>query len=176
MTSSLRQLANLIARETENISTSELVWHPQGKWSVAQILEHLSLTYSGPRLGFDRCFQAGKPSATTPTLKDRIRAFIVTRVGLMPGGRQAPAGARPKGIGVSDIVANISNAIAAMDESIGRCEQRFGGNVKIVNHPILGPLTAQQWRKFHLVHGRHHLGQIRRLRKLIAAQVKTAQS
>jgi hypothetical protein len=28
----------------------------------------------------------------------------------------------------------------------------------------LGPLTGAQWRKFHLVHGRHHARQIRQLR------------
>jgi hypothetical protein len=30
-----------------------------------------------------------------------------------------------------------------------------------MDHPFLGPLTASQWRKFHLVHGRHHARQIR---------------
>src|ERR1700721_2221583 len=45
-----------------------------------------------------------------------------------------------------------------------------GGGVRkfcgggIMGDPILGPLTAGQWRKFHLVHGMHHVKQIRRLR------------
>ena len=30
--------------------------------------------------------------------------------------------------------------------------------------PFLGPLSIDQWRKFHLVHGLHHVKQIRRLR------------
>jgi hypothetical protein len=29
---------------------------------------------------------------------------------------------------------------------------------------ILGPLTGAQWRKFHLVHGRHHVKQVLHLR------------
>jgi hypothetical protein len=29
---------------------------------------------------------------------------------------------------------------------------------------ILGPLTIRQWRKFHLIHGRHHIKQIRAIR------------
>jgi hypothetical protein len=29
---------------------------------------------------------------------------------------------------------------------------------------VLGPLSMQQWRKFHLIHGRHHLKQIARIR------------
>jgi len=30
-----------------------------------------------------------------------------------------------------------------------------------MDHLFLGPLTANEWRKFHWVHGRHHARQIR---------------
>jgi hypothetical protein len=29
---------------------------------------------------------------------------------------------------------------------------------------VLGPFSIEQWRKFHLVHGRHHVKQIRQRR------------
>jgi hypothetical protein len=29
---------------------------------------------------------------------------------------------------------------------------------------VLGPLSAQQWRRFHQVHGQHHLRQIHAIR------------
>jgi len=51
-----------------------------------------------------------------------------------------------------------------MDDIIGRCEEKIGRGKKLLDHPILGPLTGTQWRKFHLVHGLHHVKQIRRLR------------
>jgi hypothetical protein len=35
----------------------------------------------------------------------------------------------------------------------------------LLDHPILGPLNATQWRKLHLVHGRHHLKQLLHLRE-----------
>ncbi len=176
MNSSLLRLANLIAHETEGIRPAELIWHPQDKWSVGEILEHLSLTYTGTKIVFDRCLQAGKPSATTPTPKDRLRTFVVTRLGYMPAGRQAPAGTRPKGVPPEKVLADIGTNIAAMDHSIGECERRFGKRVKLVNHPILGPLTASEWRKFHCVHGRHHLRQIRRLRKGMPSGDKTVRN
>jgi hypothetical protein len=47
-----------------------------------------------------------------------------------------------------------------MDEIIRRAEQRYGRRTRLVDHPVLGPLTARQWRKFHWVHGRHHVAQI----------------
>lgn len=167
MKSSLQDLANLIAHHTEDIRENQLLWHPEGKWSVADILEHLSLTYSGTKIVFDRCLQSGKPSATAPTLRDRLAAFLVTRLGYLPSGRQAPAGTRPKGIPAEKALSEIANNILAMDESIGACERQFGSNVKIVNHPILGPFTADEWRRFHCVHGKHHLRQIRHLRMLM---------
>jgi hypothetical protein len=60
--------------------------------------------------------------------------------------------------------AELALKIAAMDEIIARCEARFG-SAKLLDHPILGPLTGPQWRKFHLIHGRHHVKQIERLRE-----------
>jgi len=61
-------------------------------------------------------------------------------------------------------VAAIVPEIAAMGELIQRCEERFGAKTRLLDHPILGPLTAEQWRKFHWVHGRHHAKQILRLK------------
>jgi Protein of unknown function (DUF1569) len=169
MNSSLKQLANLIQQESTGITVHELAWHADGKWSIAEILEHLSLTFSGTKIVFDRCLKAGKPSASTATAKDRLRTFVVTRLGYLPSGGQAPAGTLPKGLAPEQVVLGIPKNINAMDESIGECEQRFGSGVKLVNHPGLGPLTADEWRRSHCVHGRHHLRQIRELRKRIGS-------
>jgi DinB superfamily len=170
MNSVLPQLANQIAHETRDLTADQLQWHPEGKWSIAEILEHLALTYSGTKLAFDRCLQSGKPSARTPNAADRVRAFVVTRLGYLPSGGQAPPGTRPKGAPLDDIPPDLGNKIRLMDESIAESERRFGADAKILDHPILGPFTPGEWRRFHFVHGRHHLRQIRRLRKLIDAQ------
>jgi hypothetical protein len=90
---------------------------------------------------------------------------IVLGFGYLPSGREAPAIARPRGASKEKVLLEIGPAIAGMDDIIGRCEEKIGRGKKILDHPILGPLTAAQWRKFHLVHGLHHLEQIRRLRR-----------
>jgi hypothetical protein len=51
-----------------------------------------------------------------------------------------------------------------MDQGLAECEQRFGSEVKMADHVVLGPLTIPQWRRFHLIHTRHHMKQIERLR------------
>ena len=54
----------------------------------------------------------------------------------------------------------LHDALVAMDSVLVDAEKRFGRTARILNHPVLGPLTAQQWRRFHQVHGRHHLKQV----------------
>lgn len=163
----LDTLVRLISKETESLSLDQLRWHPEAKWSIAQVLEHLSLTYSGTKIVFDRCLNAGKTSATKPNARQRMIALVVTGLGYMPSGREAPVPVRPKGDGSTATSASLRDKISKMDESIAACEARFGSNIQIADHLILGPLTAPQWRKFHWVHGRHHLGQIRRLKKMM---------
>jgi hypothetical protein len=170
MNSALQDLANQIAHETQALTVDQFVWHPEGKWSIAEILEHLALTYSSTKLAFDGCLQSGKPSAGVPNARDRVRAFVVTRLGYLPSGREAPKGTRPKGEQFESIRQNFASKITSMESIIAESERRFGRAAKILNHPFLGPFTASEWRRFHYVHGRHHLRQIRRLRKLIESQ------
>ena len=59
----------------------------------------------------------------------------------------------------------IGTKMVVMDAIIAQCEARFGGRANVLDHPILGPLSAPQWRKLHVVHGRHHLKQLLRLRE-----------
>jgi hypothetical protein len=170
LNTALHQLAYQIAHETQGLTADQLKWHPEGKWSIAEILEHLALTYSGTKLAFDRCLQSGKPSARVPSAMDRVRAFVVTRIGYLPSGREAPPGTRPKGAKFENICQDFASKITLMHDSIAESEQRFGPRVKVLDHPILGPFSPSEWRRFHCVHGRHHLRQIRQLRKLIVAK------
>ena len=39
------------------------------------------------------------------------------------------------------VLADIGPQITAMDTLITQCEQRYGSRIKILDHPILGPLT-----------------------------------
>ena len=58
----------------------------------------------------------------------------------------------------------IRKNLAEMDEAINACESKMGSKIRIADHPVLGPLTVAQWRKFHMVHTRHHMKQIVALR------------
>ncbi len=148
----------------QGFSAEHLSWHPQGKWSAVEVLEHLYLTYTGTIKGLERVLAAGKPLVTPSTWAHRRRRWVVLGFGYLPSGREAPPFSRPRGAAAEKVLAEIGPKIAEMDVMIARCEAGFGRGI-LLDHPILGPLSGAQWRKFHLVHGRHHVKQIRRLRE-----------
>jgi Protein of unknown function (DUF1569) len=165
MDSRLERLKENLESAMDGMSTEQWKWHPPGKWCAEEVLEHLYLSYAGTINGFERLMKAGKPLATRATVSHRVQAFVVVGVGYMPPGRKAPAVAEPKGVPVEKVRNEIGAKLVAMDAIIAQCEARFGGRVRVLDHPILGPLSATQWRKLHVVHGRHHLKQLLRLRE-----------
>jgi hypothetical protein len=137
----------------------------EGKWSIAEVLEHLYLTYRGTVKGCERCLATGKLPTTAPTAKQRFQVLVVITLGYFPHGLQAPAQVHPKGVSVEQVVPDIGQQITHMDELLAQCEQRHGKYSKLFNHPVMGALTGEQWRKFHWIHGRHHIRQILELRR-----------
>jgi len=164
MDPSLERLQKAIASSVSGMTAEDLTRHPEGKWSAAETLEHLYHTYTGTVKGFKRCLQAGKPLASVPTLRQRINIALVVGAGHMPRGRTAPPRTLPRGMAAATVAAEVAAQICAMDTIISQCEERYGRRTRLLDHPVLGPLTAAQWRKFHWVHGRHHVKQIARLR------------
>jgi hypothetical protein len=145
------------------MSGEQLRWHPEGKWCTGEILEHLCLTYTGTIKGLEKVMASGTSLVSPPSIGQRLRTLVVVGFGYMPEGRTAPERSRPKGMAAEHARSQIGEAMAQMDALITKCQSRFSGRVPLLSHPILGPLTAAQWRKFHVVHGRHHHKQIFRL-------------
>jgi hypothetical protein len=165
MDSGLVTLKQIIESVVEGMSAEQLSWHPPGKWCAAEVLEHLYLTYTGTIKGFERVIEAGKPMATRRSLKQGWGTLIVVGLGHLPTGRKAPRTTEPRGLQPEKVRNEIGNKIVAMDAIIAECEARFGRSNRLLDHPVLGPLTGAQWRKFHLVHGRHHVKQLHKLRE-----------
>ncbi len=166
MDSYLERLQQAIASATRGMTADEFTRHSEGKWCAAEILEHLYLTYAGTQKAFERCLKAGKPLGGVPTFKQKVAVSAVTEFGYFPRGRKSPDQVLPRGMSAEKVVAEIGPRIAAMDAVITQCEERYGARTRVLDHPVLGPLTARQWRKFHLAHGRHHVKQIRERRQM----------
>ena len=160
----LTKLQQEIVEAVSGLTAEQLMLHPPDKWCVAECLEHLYLTYTGTIKGFGRLLESGKPLASPSNWKGRAQALLVVRFGYLPSGREAPASARPRGLSRETVVDGIAPKIAEMDAIMTECAAKFGARAKVLDHPLLGPFSISQWRKFHLVHGLHHVKQIHRLR------------
>jgi hypothetical protein len=164
MDSQLKLLLELLESATANLSEEQMKWSREGKWCTGEILEHLYLTYTGTVKGLERTLAHSKPEEKRPSIKHRVRTSVVFGLNYMPSGRKAPNSTLPRGLQGKNVRAEIASKIGVLDELLTQCEARFGRG-KLLNHPFLGPLSAAQWRKFHLIHGRHHAKQIDRLRR-----------
>jgi|SRR5208282_3776226 len=161
MDSYLERLRQELEDAIAGASPSALARAPAGKWSAAQILEHLFLTYKNTNRGIAKCVEKGAALVTRATLKQRVAAMLVVDLGYMPGGRKAPERVAARGMPPEEVRQAIAPELQKMRSGLEDCERRFGARTKIMDHLFLGPLTADEWRKFHWVHGRHHARQIR---------------
>jgi hypothetical protein len=165
MHADLERARDTLRAATTGLDPASLARHPPGKWSAGQILEHLAKGYASTAYILNRCLEAGAPKARPATWLERLSTFVVVGLGYLPSGHQAPEVTRPAARPPDDIVDQAIAALKAMDETAARAEARFGPAVPLANHPILGPLSTRQWRRFHLVHTRHHVKQIARRRE-----------
>jgi hypothetical protein len=171
MDSRLDKLRETLEAAVEGMSSEQWSWHLPGKWSAAEVLEHLYLSYIGTINGFERVVRRGKPLATRASMRQRALGLVCLGFNHIPGGLKAPPIVQPKGLPVEKVRNEIGEKMLAMDAIIAQCEARFGRRVHLLDHPILGPLNATQWRKLHLVHGRHHLKQLLHLRESTTRQM-----
>ena len=131
------------------------------KWSVAEIVEHLMRAYSGTTKGFERCLEKGVPLATGVSLKQLVAQIALIELGYFPEGRQAPKHIIPTGeIDLPALLAAVPRELARLDEVATRTKSALGSG-KMMDHPVIGALTVDQWLKFHEVHTKHHIRQIR---------------
>ncbi|MGB9234456.1 MAG: DUF1569 domain-containing protein [Terriglobales bacterium] len=166
MESYLKRLAAELEAAIQGVPCDAMHKAPAGKWNSAQVLEHLYLTYTNTNKGIARCLDGGAPLATRATIKHRVRSLVVIGIGYLPEGAKAPERSVPRGMPLEEVREKIVAEVQEMEAGLDDCERRFGASTKIMDHPLLGPLSANQWRKFHWIHGKHHSRQIRERTKL----------
>ena len=161
MNSYLQSCLDVILDATSGLTTEAAARRAGDRWSVVEIAEHLQRAYSGTAKGFERCLEKGAPLASAATLKQTVQAFALINLGYFPQGRQAPRHVLPTGSSALPVVLDgVKKDLAWLDDAAARTQKAFG-SVKVLDHPILGALTVDQWVRFHLVHTKHHEKQIR---------------
>jgi hypothetical protein len=164
MRSYLDELSKALQDATTGMSDDDLLRAPQGKWCAAEILEHLRLTYTGTAkmLERNRDQQIIEPAPMDERML-AARTLIFEKGGFFEG-LQAPPFATPKTAPDPQVRTRILDDLKRLAAAIDEAEQRRGQEANLGNHFALGPLTGEQWQRFHYVHGCHHAKQIEKLR------------
>ncbi len=140
----------------------DAVWYraPAGKWSSAQIVEHLAISIEYSAVTFEKR-RAHDPMVRRPRrLIEKLGSAIVIGLGWFPRGFKAPEGTVP--------APNVTREAAEAKFRAGFAKwgelpplllpaRRYDLFVK---HPRFGDLTLEEWMRFHVVHCRHHAKQI----------------
>jgi hypothetical protein len=162
----LRKEIELLAREISGVSREDAQIHPlpgQGRWSAQEIVEHLILTY---RLTSDELLKQLKKGKPPRNRRDGLQFFLRLQtigMGYMPDGVPAPVAFRPRKYkpepGV-EIAARFLEAADSMDNLLVTSRNRFGIQA-CGEHPFYGVMRVDEWRRYHAIHARHHLSQLR---------------
>lgn len=161
----LDRCLEIVLDATHGAGPESVVRRDPNRWSVAEIVEHLTRAYSGTAKGFERCLEKGAPMASSTTVKQRVRQFVLISLGYFPEGRQAPKHIIPSGeLDLNAVLDAVRRDLKRLDDAAMKTRDALGRG-KMLDHPIIGALTVDQWLKFHEVHTRHHARQIAQRRK-----------
>jgi hypothetical protein len=160
----LHQCLAILEDATQGAGPECAVRKDPKQWSVVEVVEHLQRAYAGTAKGLERCLEKGVPLATGQTFTQKCFSFGLINLGYFPPGRQAPKHVLPTGVAdLSAVMDAARRDLRRLDAAAVEAREKFGA-VKVMDHPLLGAFTTNQWLKFHLVHTRHHEKHIRQRR------------
>ena len=134
---------------------------PAGKWTSAQIVEHLAIGITWSAQKFEERRDRAPMARRPRRLIERLASVSILGLGWYPQGFQAPEGTVPAAVVTRAAAeAHFREGIAkwaALERDLlpRRPHDLF------VKHPRLGDLTMAEWLRFHVVHARHHASQIK---------------
>jgi len=172
MNATLHQLQREIASCLNGLDAGQTQLRPPsrpGKWSIQQIIEHLLLSYSGTETALNARLAKRTPTRAKPNLLQRASQYTLIHLGYFPTGREAPPLVTPPAtshpLSGRELAEASAEHLHRIDDLSAEGEKLFGTDERCASHMVLGPLSINQWRRFHLIHGEHHLKQIVAIRK-----------
>jgi hypothetical protein len=172
----LERVVCQIESEVGGLDAETAQLHPKDLpyiWSAQQVVEHLVLGYRMTSRTLESRLNKGRLARHRKRtwLQWSLQLMILT-FGDLPTGVPAAEETTPvpdsfaalDGHQLSDL---LRKEIDAMDSLLDQCRRKFGME-RVATHPLLGPLRVDQWRRFHVVHGYHHLEQLRSILAQVA--------
>jgi hypothetical protein len=174
MHSVLERVVGQIAGEVRELDAETTQLHPNGlgyKWTAQEVVEHLVLGYRLTSSALQTRLNKGRLA------RDRTRTWLqwslqlmILSFGSFPQGVPALDETTPGGVTamngrqLGDLLRQEADR---MDTLLDGCRRKFGME-RVAAHPWLGALRVDQWRRFHVVHGYHHLTQLRSVIEQVA--------
>ena len=172
----LERVVSQISSEVLSLDAETSQLHPNGlpyRWSAQQVLEHLVLGYRLTSSALETRLNKGRLSRNQKRtcLQWSLQLMILT-FGKLPRGVPAldelmPVAGSFAAMDGQQLGNLIRQEMDAMDKLFDACRRKFGME-RVAVHPFLGPLRVDQWRRFHVVHGLHHLTQLRSVIEQVA--------
>jgi hypothetical protein len=165
----LERVVSQIASEVRGLDAETTQLHPRDlahKWTAQQVVEHLILNYRLTSAALETRLNKGRLSRKqTRTQLQWALQLMILSFGALPRGvpaldETAPAKGRFAAMDGRQLGDLLRQEAEAMDTLLDTCRRRFGID-RVGAHPWLGPLRVDQWRRFHVVHGLHHVVQLR---------------
>jgi len=156
----LGELPDLVLGPLRGRADSEWERGPAGKWTPAQIVEHLALglTLSAATFQSRKNHAPMKRRRRTPA--EQIARLFIFGLRWFPPGRKAPERTTPPPqIDRRAAEAHFLAGIEAWDQ-VDRALLPERRADLFVKHPRMGDLTVEEWMRFHVIHARHHARQI----------------
>lgn len=181
MNADLQQLQRELDSSLEGLGSDQTQLRPVARpacWSIQQIVEHLLLTYELTGTALEARIAKRAPTRARPTLVQQFSQYALLGLGYFPSGRKAPAPVTPLARSIPRSGEQLSVAVdehlAGLGNVCRQAEEIFGANHRFASHMILGPMNVNQWRRFQLIHGHHHVKQILAIRQ--AYQIAPSQA
>jgi hypothetical protein len=162
----LKSALQPLADEISPLSQEEAQIPPtpgQGRWCAQQIVEHLILSYELTSGELSKQLKSGRVPRNRRNLLEFLLRVQTIGLGFMPSGVPSMRALRP-----TDYVPEQGAAVAArflaaaeeMDALLVSCRKAFGIQA-CGEHPFFGVMRVDEWRRYHAVHAKHHLPQLR---------------
>jgi Protein of unknown function (DUF1569) len=165
----LERVVSQLSCEVLSLDAETTQLHPNGlayKWNAQQVVEHLVLGYRQTSSALQTRLSKGRLSRNqTRTWLQWSLQLMILSFGRLARGVPAldetmPVAGRFAAMDGQQLGDLLRQEIDNMDELFDACRRKFGMD-RVAVHPFLGPLRVDQWRRFHVVHGLHHVTQLR---------------
>ncbi len=162
----LSHALNPLAKQISTLNQSEAQIAPlpgQERWCAQQVIEHLILSFDQTSEILSRQLKSGRvPKNRRNVLKFFLRVQTIG-LGCMPSGVPAMRATRPVACTPQTgeaIAQRFLAAAEAMDELLSVSRKKFGIQA-CGEHPFYGVMRVDEWRRYHAIHAKHHLSQLK---------------